>query len=138
MSRVDFDGENAESDRRNAESFAEDGRRRMDSLAQTVKELSGRTATTENVRDEILQIGRELLTQTGKDWRVAQGLSLAWLSSAAWMAGKTACSSRSSCCRSLARACIPSRTKTILPTCERPSHGAVGMAGRRQHPVDLA
>lgn len=80
MSRVDFDGENAESDRRNAESFAEDGRRRLDSLAQTVKELSGRTATTENVRDEILQIGRDLLTQTGKDWRVAQGLSLAWLS----------------------------------------------------------
>lgn len=79
QAKASFDGENAESDQRNAESFAADGRRRLDGLAAGAKEILGRAPSPDGVRGEVIARSEALLTKKGKDIRVAQHLALAWL-----------------------------------------------------------
>lgn len=79
QAKANFDGENAESDQRNAESFAADGRRRLDGLTAGVKEIIGRAPSPDIARSEIIARSEAMLTRTGKDIRVAQHLALAWL-----------------------------------------------------------
>lgn len=79
QNRVDFQGENSESDRRSAESNAIEGRRNLEKQALAVKELTGRAPSIESVRSAIVSLAEQLLRESGKDIRVVQHLTLAWI-----------------------------------------------------------
>jgi len=79
QNRVDFQGENSESDRRSAEANAVDGRRNLEKHALAVKELTGRAPSIESARSEVVSLAGQLLTESGKDIRVVQHLTLAWI-----------------------------------------------------------
>ena len=77
---ADFTGENAESDRRAAESFASDGRRQLEDLEKFAKEIIGKAPSPKEVRSQLIARAAEMLQATGKDLRVVQLLQLAWMS----------------------------------------------------------
>jgi len=77
--KVEFQGENAESDLKNAIANFDDGRRRSDRLMADVKELMGAQTSPEGARKALVQRGEKLLTGVGKDIRVVQQLALAWM-----------------------------------------------------------
>lgn len=79
QTRVEFQGENSESDRRSAEANAVDGRRNLEKQALAVKEFTGRAPSIESARSEIVSLARKLLLESGKDLRVVQHLTLAWI-----------------------------------------------------------
>lgn len=78
MARVEFSGENADSDQRMAASNVEDSRRKLDRAEAAVKELTGRSPSLEGARDAVRDRAERMLTETGKDLRVVQPLALAW------------------------------------------------------------
>lgn len=77
----EFTGENAESDRRAAEAFCADGRRRIFGLEEFVKEITGKTASLQSVQQELESRSTALLQHTGKDLRIVRLLQLAWVGS---------------------------------------------------------
>ena len=77
---ADFVGENAESDRRAAESFASDGRRQLEDREKFAKEIIGKVPSPKEVRTQLIARAAEMLQATGKDLRVVQLLQLAWMS----------------------------------------------------------
>jgi type VI secretion system protein ImpA len=77
MARADFQGENAESDQRMAESNVADSRRKLDRAEAAVKEITGRAASSEGVRSQLRERSEGILTGTSKDLRVVQHLALA-------------------------------------------------------------
>lgn len=78
---TEFDGENADSDRRAAEAFSADGRRRLAGLEEFVKEITGKAASSHSVQRAVESQASALLQGTGKDLRVVQLLQLAWIGS---------------------------------------------------------
>jgi type VI secretion system protein ImpA len=79
QTKVEFLGENADSDRRSAEANAADGRRKLEILSLAVKEITGRNPALESARSELVKKAELLLTETGKDLRVIQHLTLAMI-----------------------------------------------------------
>jgi len=80
QTKIEFLGENADSDRRSAEANAADGRRKLERLSLAVKEITGRNPTLESARSELVKRAELLLLETGKDLRVVQHLTLAMIS----------------------------------------------------------
>jgi type VI secretion system protein ImpA len=76
----DFHGDNAESDRRAALAFAEDGARRLADLEKFAKDLLGKSPTVAAVRNDLVRRAAALLQTVGKDLAVVQVLQLAWVS----------------------------------------------------------
>jgi type VI secretion system protein ImpA len=79
QTKVEFSGENADSDRRSAEANAADGRRKLEILSLAVKEITGRNPALESARSELVKKAELLLVETGKDIRVVQHLTLAMI-----------------------------------------------------------
>ena len=79
QTKIEFQGENAESDLRSAKSNLDDGRRKSERLASAVKELTGRQPSLEGSVKELRSRSEQLLTEVGKDIRVVQHLTLAWM-----------------------------------------------------------
>ncbi len=79
QTKIDFQGENADSDLRSAKSNLDDGRRKSERLALAVKELTGRQPSLEGSVKELRSRAEHLLTDVGKDIRVVQHLTLAWM-----------------------------------------------------------
>jgi len=77
----EFAGENADSDRRAAEAFSADGRRRLVGLEEFVKEISGKAASPHSVQRAVESQSTALLQGKGKDLRIVQLLQLAWIGS---------------------------------------------------------
>ena len=75
----EFAGENAESDRRAAEAFGADGRRRLAGLEEFVKEITGKAASPHSVQRAVESQSSALLQGSGKDLRIVQLLQLAWI-----------------------------------------------------------
>lgn len=78
LARIDYQGENAESDQRMAQSNVEDGRRNVERAEAAVKQVTGRAVSPEAARNELRTRAERMLAETGKDLRVAQHLTLAW------------------------------------------------------------
>lgn len=77
--KVEYVGDNAESDLRVAESNAQDGRRKLERAEAAAKEVFGRTPSPEPVRKEVQERAERMLLDNGKDLRVVQQLALAWV-----------------------------------------------------------
>lgn len=77
----EFEGENSDSDRRAAEAFSADGRRRVAGLEEFVKEITGKAASPHSVQRAVESQSLSLLKGTGKDLRIVQVLQLAWVAS---------------------------------------------------------
>lgn len=78
LAKVDYAGENAESDRRTAQANAEDARRSLERAEASVKELTGRGASPEGARNDMAARARKMLEDSSKDLRIVQHLALAW------------------------------------------------------------
>lgn len=78
LARIDYAGENAESDRRTAEANAEDARRTLERAEAAVKELTGRSASPDGARNDMATRARKMLEDASKDLRIVQHLALAW------------------------------------------------------------
>lgn len=70
LAKIEHEGENAESDRKGADANLEDGRRKLERMAVAVKDVTGKTATTENAWTDLVGTGEKLLMESGKDIRV--------------------------------------------------------------------
>lgn len=79
LAKLDFQGENADSDRRAAEGNAEDARRKVERAEASVREAIGRAPSPDSARNELRARAEKMLQETGKDLRVVQQLALAWL-----------------------------------------------------------
>jgi type VI secretion system protein ImpA len=78
LAKIDYQGENAESDLRVAQSNAEDGRRNVERAEAAVKQMIGRVPSPDAVRNELRTRAERMLAESGKDLRVVQQLALAW------------------------------------------------------------
>jgi type VI secretion system protein ImpA len=79
LARLDHQGENAESDARMAQGNAEDGRAKLARAEANVKEVTGKAPSADGARNELRNRAEKMLGETGKDLRVVQHLTLAWL-----------------------------------------------------------
>lgn len=78
LAKIDYHGENAESDQRMAQSNAEDGRRNVERAEAAVKQITGRVPSADGARTELRTRAERMLAESGKDLRVVQHLALAW------------------------------------------------------------
>ncbi|MCG2595113.1 type VI secretion system ImpA family N-terminal domain-containing protein [Ramlibacter sp. XY19] len=79
LARLDHQGENAESDARVAQANAEDGRAKVARAEANVKEVTGKAPSADGARNELRNRAEKMLGEVGKDLRVVQQLTLAWL-----------------------------------------------------------
>lgn len=70
FSKIEYEGENAESDRKAADANLEDGRRKLDRMALAVKDITGKAASIESSLTDLVTTGETTLMESGKDLRV--------------------------------------------------------------------
>ena len=73
--KIEFAGENAESDRKSADANLKDGRRKLERMSQAVKDVTGKTALTETAWTDLVKTGEKMLVENGKDIRVVHYLT---------------------------------------------------------------
>ena len=71
----EFVGENSESDRKGADENLKDSRRKLERMSQAVKDVTGKTASTESAWTDLVKTGEKMLVETGKDIRIIQYLT---------------------------------------------------------------
>jgi type VI secretion system protein ImpA len=75
LAKIEYEGENSESDRKGAAANLDDGRRQLDRMSQAVKDITGKTASTENAWSDLVSTGEKMLMESGKDIRVVHFLT---------------------------------------------------------------